>query len=298
MEGETKMEMYDLLPKQLYPKTLNVLPTQAFDEIKKLAFSFGFNYPFIVKPDVGGQGILFRKIDNDIQWENYHNGVPVEYLVQEMVNYPMEVSVFYIRHPKSLKGEITGFLHKIPLHLVGDGKSTVEELISVHPKASKRIEEMYQKHKEHWGMKLSSGEKYMLSYAANHNRGAQFVDLKVHIDDKLLDVFDKLSHEVDDFFYGRYDIMCESIDDLKSGKNFAILEYNGCGAEPNHFYDTGYTLMGAYREILYHWKKLYLISNYNASIGIQPWSFCKGYHFLKETRALFKKMRAADRLIN
>jgi hypothetical protein len=298
LEGETKMEMYDLLPKQLYPKTLNILPTQSFEEIKDLVFGLEFNYPFIVKPDVGGQGILFRKIDNEKEWKDYHDKVPVEYIVQELVSYPMEVSVFYIRHPFSQKGEITGFLHKIPLHLIGDGKSTVEELISIHPKASKRIHEMFHKHRKNCNKVLSIGEKYMLSYAANHNRGARFVDLKQYIDDQLLEVFDKLSHEVNDFFYGRYDIMCESIQDLKSGRNFTILEYNGCGAEPNHFYDTGYTLLGAYKEILYHWKQLYTISAYNTSRGIQPWSFRRGYHFLMQTKSLFKKMRAVDALID
>ncbi len=298
LEGEPKMEMYDLLPRQLYPKTLDILPTQPFDEIKNLAFGLEFSYPFIVKPDVGGQGILFRKIDNEQQWKNYHDKVPVEYIVQELVNYPMEVSVFYIRHPFSQKGEITGFLHKIPLHLIGDGKSTVEELVALHPKASKRIDEMFHKHKQNWNKVLQLNEKYMLSYAANHNRGARFVDLKQHIDDQLLEVFDKLSHEVNDFFYGRYDIMCESIQELKSGRNFTILEYNGCGAEPNHFYDTGYTLLGAYKEILYHWKQLYTISAYNASKGIRPWSFSRGYQFLMQTKSIFKKMRAVDEKLN
>jgi hypothetical protein len=92
--------------------------------------------------------------------------------------------------------------------------------------------------------------------------------------------------------------MCESIQDLKSGRNFTILEYNGCGAEPNHFYDTGYTLLGAYKEILYHWKQLYTISAYNTSLGIQPWSFRRGYHFLMHTKSLFKKMRAVDQKLN
>ena len=33
-----------------------------------------------------------------------------------------------------------------------------------------------------------------------------------------------------------------SIEDLKNGKNFSILEFNGCGAEPNHIYDASMTL--------------------------------------------------------
>ena len=145
---------------------------------------------------------------------------------------------------------------------MGDGKNTLEQLILQHPKAAKRVEELKDKHRASWNKIIADGEKYILSYAANHNRGAHFIDLKEHIDDRLISVFDKISHQVNDFYYGRYDIMCESIEALKNGNGYTILEYNGCGAEPNHFYDTGYTLINAYKEILKHWKALYTISSY------------------------------------
>jgi len=297
MEGEPKREMYDLLPVHLYPTTFNVLPTDSLDSILERLSEHQMDFPFIVKPEVGGQGILFRKIDNLEELKHYHSLVPVEYIVQRLVDYPMEVSVFYIRHPKASKGKVTGFLHKIPLHVIGNGKDSLQQLIVSHPKASKRVGELHSKHKENWDTIIPSGEKYILSYAANHNRGAHFVDLAEHIDDKLVSVFDKISLGINDFFYGRYDIMCRSIEDLKNGKDFMILEYNGCGAEPNHFYDTGYTLNQAHKEILRHWKDLYEISMYNRSQGIEPWPFQKGNKFLKETKALFERMREADQRI-
>ncbi len=294
MEGEPKKEMYDLLPTQLYPPTFNVLPNQPFSEIENLLQKHKIIYPLIVKPEVGGQGILLRKLDNAADLLHYHTKMPFEYIVQQLVYYPMEVSVFYIRHPKNVKGIVTGFLHKIPLQVIGNGVQTLEQLIHNHPKGKKRIGELHSKHKEKWNEVVQTGEKYMLSYAANHNRGAHFIDLKNDIDEKLVDVFDKISHGINDFFYGRYDIMCESVNDLKAGKNFTILEYNGCGAEPNHFYDTGYTLLGAYKEILKHWKLLYQISMYNKRQGIQPWAFGKGKTFLLQTKKLYAAMKAVD----
>lgn len=297
MDGEPKKEMYDLLPPHLYPTTFNVLPTDGFSILLERIRSAGILYPLIVKPEIGGQGILFRKIDNETELKHYHSIIPVEYIVQEMVHYPMEVSVFYIRHPRNGKGIVTGFLHKIPLHVTGNGMHTLEELILQHPKAAKRIGELHSKHKQNWVKVIPVKEKYVLSYAANHNRGAHFVDLKEHIDEGLVSVFDSISHRINDFFYGRYDIMCSNVEDLKQGKNFAILEYNGCGAEPNHFYDTGYTLFGAYREILKHWKALYTISKHNSSNGVKPWPFKKGKRFLKKTNELFRIMREADKRI-
>lgn len=294
MEGEPKKEMYDLLPKELYPTSFNVLPSEDFNTVLERLQQSGIEYPLIAKPEVGGQGVLFRKIDTEKELLHYHNNVPVEYIIQRMVHYPMEVSVFYIRHPKEQKGRVTGFLHKIPLQIVGDGKRTLEELVLEHPKGQKRIEELKNKHQQNWSTVVPEGQKYMLSYAANHNRGARFVDLKAHIDDQLVHIFDEISLSINDFFYGRYDILCTNVEDLKNGKNFSILEYNGCGAEPNHFYDTGYTLIGAYKEILKHWKFLYQISKYNREQGIQPWPFWKGKQFLKAATDNFKMMQAAD----
>lgn len=295
MEGEPKKEMYDLLPKELYPATFNVHAGEDYALIHEKLIRNNIDFPLIVKPEVGGQGILFRKLDSEEELKYYHSKMPVEYIVQAMILYPVEVSIFYIRYPDQQTGTITGFLHKIPLQVEGDGKHTLHELIMKHPKAFKREGEMSSKHGHNFEMVLAPGEKYMLSYAANHNRGAHFVNLEQHIDSNLVSVFDKISHSVNDFYYGRYDVMCNSIEDLKEGKNFSILEYNGCGAEPNHFYDTGYTLFGAYREILKHWKALYQISRYNRRLGIKPWPLMKGIKFLKETNRHYKLMREVDK---
>ena len=297
LEGEPKKEMYDLLPTHLYPKTLYVLPNENFDDILKRIEQAGFNFPFVVKPQVGWQGVLFRKIDKADELKHYHSNMVMEYMVQELVEYPMEVSVFYIRHPQNNKGIITGFLHKVPLQVTGDGKLSLEELVLLHPKGKKRVGELHSKHKEKWHTIIPQGEKCMLSYAANHNRGAHFIDLKGHIDDTLIKMFDQLSNNNNGFFYGRYDIMCSSVEELKAGKNFTILEYNGCGAEPNHFYDTGYTLAGAYREILKHWKALYTISKYNSKNGVKPWPFLKGWRFLQYSKKLNKQMKETDEKI-
>lgn len=295
LEGEPKKEMYDLLPDDLYPSTFYVEPSMSFDAVLEMLSASGIRYPFIVKPEVGWQGMLLRKIDDEQSFRHYHHHMPAQYIVQELVLFPMEVSVFYIRHPLAERGQVTGFLHKVPMYVSGNGSDTLERLAQSHPKASKRLDEMKRQHAAHWESIIPAGEKYPLSYAANHNRGAQFFDLQEHIDDTLVSVFDKLSQKIDDFFYGRYDIMCNSIEDLKQGRGFTILEYNGCGAEPNHFYDTGYSLLGAYREILRHWKALYEISAFNAGRGIKPWPFIKGASFLYRTRKTTAAMRELDK---
>ncbi|MBS1576672.1 MAG: hypothetical protein JST09_15325 [Bacteroidetes bacterium] len=293
-EGESKKEMYDQLPPASFPKTIYINHAAPFHEIHEKVKQEGFEYPFIVKPDVGMKGILFRKIENEEQLFKYHERIPVEYIVQELVELPVELSVFYYRYPDQQKGKISGFIQKELLEVYGDGKSTLWELIQAHPRAKYRLEEMKHRHEHRLDRILPENQHFYLSYAGNHNRGARFINLHDQIDDKLLAVFDQLSHYTGKFYYGRYDIKCTSINDLKQGINYSILEFNGCGAEPNHIYDCNMTIGQAYREILKHWKALYGISKYNNDHGTPYWPFRKGRLFLKESRKHFTMLEKYD----
>ncbi|MBN9349140.1 MAG: hypothetical protein J0H55_00510 [Chitinophagaceae bacterium] len=293
MEGEPKKEMHELLPATFCPEHFNVKPGQTVSRILQSMKEHGLSFPVIVKPEVGEKGILVRKIDNESQLKFYHDHVPEEYIIQKYVSLPMEVSLFYYRYPWEKKGKITGFLQKVSLRVSGDGVHTLKELILENPKAKKQIEMLKKKFGDSFEKIIPEGEIIKLSHAGNHNRGAHFIDLKNEIDENLTMMLDKISLSIDDFFYGRYDIMCQSIEDLKKGKNFYILEYNGCGAEPNHFYDTGYTLKEAYLEIMMHWKKLFTISRYNHMRGIPYWPFFKGLHFLRNAK---KQVRIAQQI--
>jgi hypothetical protein len=293
LDGEAKREMYDLLPKDFYPKTIYISPENDFDDIKQLLRQNDFVYPFIVKPDVGAKGLLFRKIDDEEELKLYHEKNPVDYIIQDLVTYPLEVSVFYYRYPDQPKGVITGFIQKELMDVFGDGESTLWELILAHDHARHRPDEMRIKHEENLNKVIPKGERYILTYAANLNRGARFTDLYRHVDDDLLKIFDAISHSAR-FYYGRYDIKCQSVDDLKRGRNFTILEFNGSGAEPNHVYHAGYSLFGAYKVFLLHWKVLYEISKYNNDHGIPYWPLMKGWRFLQAAKKHLKLLEEKD----
>ncbi len=292
-EGEGKKEMYDQLPTELVPRTIYIMHDLPYENVERIVNEAGFSFPFIVKPDVGMKGILFRKIDNADQLQKYHEKVPVEYIVQDLVDLPVEVSVFYYRHPAEQKGIVSGFIHKELLQVKGDGQSTLRQLVEQHPRAKFRMEEMEHRHGHRFDRVIPQGEIFYLSYAGNHNRGAQFTNLHNEINEVMHQVFDELSHKTR-FYYGRYDIKTTSIDDLKQGKNFLILEFNGCGAEPNHIYDCGMSLWKAYGVILEHWKALYRISRHNHKNGTPYWSFKKGWNFLKESGRHFKMLEKYD----
>ena len=293
-EGEGKKEMYCQLPLHTYPHTIYIHPTVPVTEALLHIKAAGFTYPYIVKPENGMMGLLFRIIDNEAQLKTYHAISPVEYIVQAFSNYPVEVSIFYYRHPTKLSGTVSGFIMKEYMHIVGDGTRTVQQLIAAHPKASTMLQEMDVKHSHNYNNVLPNGEVYYLSYAGNHNRGAKFINLHNQIDAALLALCDSLSNNQNQFYYGRFDVKCASIPDLKAQLNYTILEYNGAGAEPNHIYDCGLTLWQAYKEIVKHWQALYSISKYNHKHGSPYWSFGRGLKFLKQASTLLNTLKAKD----
>lgn len=293
-EGESKREMYAQLPPESYPKTLYISHDSDFNQALRIVQRHHFDYPFVVKPDVGMMGFMFRTISCEDEFRQYHELMPSDYLVQEFVDYPLELSVFYYRFPHEKKGNITGFIRKDYLSVTGDGSSTLLDLINKYDRVRFRLEEMKSKHRDKLNNIIPDGEVFYLSRALNLSRGGKLVSLAHEKDERLLKVFDDLSLYAGHFYYGRYDVKCKSIEDLKQGKNFSILEYNGSGAEPHHIYGNGYTLLEAYGIVLHHWKVLYAISKYNEKNGIEYWEFKKGYKFLRQAKKHFKQLKQLD----
>ncbi len=293
-EGETKSEMYAQLPPGTYPKSIYISPATSFYDLECLIEKNEFTYPFSVKPDAGMMGFMFRHIHNVGELKAYHHKMPVTYIIQTLITYPLEVSVFYYRHPASPNGTITGFLKKEFLHVTGDGTSTLLDLIMNYENVRFRIDEMKAKHASRLAQVLPAGDIYFLSYALNLSRGGRLISLEKEKDNRLLQLFDNLSNYSKHFYYGRYDIKCSSVEELKQGKNFSILEYNGCGAEPHHAYGNGNTLLQAYKIFLEHWQALYTISTYNHRHGFPHWSFKKGWVYLKRAKAHYRLIKKLD----
>ncbi len=104
------------------------------------------------------------------------------------------MSVFYYRFPNRQKGTITGFLKKELLQVIGNGKSTLLQLIQDYDRVQSRLEEMKVKHAENLPLIIAEDEIYILSHALNLSRGSKLVSLQHEIDERLLKVFDDLSY--------------------------------------------------------------------------------------------------------
>jgi len=292
-EGEAKSEMYRQLPAHLLPRSIFIKPHTPFDTVLQQVEQHGLTYPFIVKPDVGMKGLLFRKIEQEPQLQTYHRHMPVAYIIQEFLDLPLEVSVFYYRKPGNPTGRITALIQKDLLEVTGNGSATLAELVQQHPDAKTLLTKIENEQQAHLNRVLKPGEVFRVLHVANLFNGARFKNLAAQIDAGLLHVFDAISQE-NSFYYGRYDIKCNAIADLKQGRDFYILEFNGAGSTPNHIYTGTYTLLQAYKEMLLHWRLLYEASALNHKNGHRHWSFLKGHRFLKASKKHFNVLKKLD----
>jgi hypothetical protein len=106
-----------------------------------------------------------------------------------------------------------------------------------------------------------------------------------------------MSNEAGEFYFGRYDLKCTSLEDLKDGKNIRVLEYNGAGAAITHVFDRNMSYFAALREIVRHWRHLYRIGKINHKKGVPYWSFWKGYRFMQKAKRNYKRMKEIDKRI-
>ena len=294
-EGEGKKEMYEQLPPGTYPRTIYIDPSLPFESLEKKITGDNFNYPFIVKPDVGMMGFMVRKISNREQLKRYHETISVQYIVQTLVDYPVEVAIFYYRLPNQKKGTVSGMLKKEPAYVIGNGRDSLLELMKASRNIRFKLEDIKARNIEQLDQVLPEGQRYNLSLASNRSQGGLVEGIDHEIDENLQNLLDSWSHYSGKFFYGRYDIKCASVQSLKEGKDFYILEFNGAGAGIQHISANNYSLFKAQSIILHHWNMMFKIARYNNKNGVKHWGAVEGGKFLNAARKnllVLKKMDA------
>ncbi len=266
--GTSKYNLHQHIPSHLAPKTILVYPKLSEHDLLKYMHNEGMDFPVIAKPDMGERGRLVKLIKNIADLEAYRERVHVEFILQDFIDYPNEMGVFYYRMPNSDKGVISSIVKKIYLKVTGNGYSTIGSLIQRDPRGRLQYDKLLNEHPELMAIVLEEGEEREVSPIGNHSKGAKFLDGRYLITDELQAVFDSIAKQIEGFHYGRIDLKYDSIDDLYKGKNFTIIEVNGAASEPAHIYEPGYPIGKGFATIFKHWYKLYRISKLNHKTGV------------------------------
>lgn len=101
----------------------------------------------------------------------------------------------------------------------------------------------------------------------NHARGAKFIDGSHWITPKLEETINKMCLQIPGFYFGRLDVMYNTIEELESGEHFSVVELNGAASEPTHIYDPKHSLFFAWKELARHITYMYEISVVNNKKG-------------------------------
>jgi len=279
MVGDSKYDILQLIDPSLTPRTIKFnIRTDAKTLINSVKES-EIVYPLVAKPDVGDRGWKVELIKNEKQLIQYCSRAYFNFLVQEFIDLPIELGVFYYRFPNSDKGSVSSVVVKDTLKVIGDGFKTIRELMLKNDRAKLQIGRM--ESMINLDAVLSEDEVVELEPIGNHNRGTTFLNGNHLINDQLVTTFDAISKKVEGFYYGRYDLRCRSYEDLYAG-NVKILELNGVCAEPAHIYQPGYPFFKAFGELLQHWKVMYRISKVNRKRGVPFMTHKKGFSLIRE----------------
>jgi hypothetical protein len=280
--GESKIDILKKINPHFLPKTVFIDKEIEFEKVIHLLITTHLAFPIIAKPNIGERGTNVAKIETVEQLQNYHSTTQEDYIVQEFINYPIEFGVLFSRLPSEPKGRVSSLTMKEFLTVIGDGKSTIRELIENSTRARFQLEVLELKLGESINEQLPENEKRLLEPIGNHCRGTKFVNANHLINEKLDEVFSRIAESFEGFYYGRFDMKVASVEDLYLGENIKIMELNGVSSDPGHIYDPDYRLWNAYRDLRWHWNRSAEISIHNRKRGFQPLPFSEVWAIIKK----------------
>jgi len=227
-------------------------------------------YPFVLKPDVGQRGVGVKLIHTHEQAEDYLRRTSAPLVAQQYAAGPFELGVFYYRFPHEERGHIFAVTEKIFPVLVGNGRSTIAELIRQDPRARFMADTYLRRFESRRDEILAAGETLKLVEAGNHAQGCIFRDGMHLSTPALVERINEISQKLSGFYSGRYDIRFSNEDDLRAGKNFQIIELNGAASEATSIYDARNSLVTAYRTLFRQWDLVFAIGAANRKRGCTP----------------------------
>ncbi|OYU94319.1 MAG: hypothetical protein CFE21_16235 [Bacteroidetes bacterium B1(2017)] len=270
---ENKQEILTKIPEDFLPKSIYVQPNTVFFEVLKKIEVKNIGFPLIAKPLNDQRGKDVSIISRETELLQYFQKIGKDFVIQEFINYPIELAILYSRLPNEPKGVVSSITFKEFLTVCGNGKDDIETILRKNPRAEMIWVDLQKNTKTDWKKILIKDETQVIEKIGNHCRGTIFRNATEIDKAKTAEVMDKILKEFEGFNYGRFDLKVKSIADLYEGTNIKVLELNGVNADAAHIFDPNYNLLKAYKDVAWHWKRLSDIAQYNSNLGYVSCSF-------------------------
>lgn len=232
----------------------------------------GFRYPVVAKPDIGCNGTGVRLVTDQADLLRYLDAFPRNegLLLQEFIRHDGEAGLFYVREPGERSGRLTSITLKYPPHVIGDGRSTLRELILADPRAGQVPHLYLPRLAERLQEIPARGEAVRLVFVGNHCKGSIFRNGIALATPALTARIDALAQSMPEFHFGRIDVRFESTQALARGEGFRVIEINGAGSEATHVWDPATSLLDAWRAQFFHYAAAFRIGAANRARGYHP----------------------------
>jgi len=258
---ESKIDILNSIPEKWLPKTLFIQHKAVDERVNQVEGSLP--YPIICKPELGERGNGVCLIKNREALSDYFTNTTDTIIVQEYIPYPIELGIFYIRIPGEKKGIISSIVRKDPMSVLGDGKSTLRELMEQDFRYLIQLVADNRDRILDLDEVIPKGQKKVLDPIANHSRGTRFVDYYEFLHPELEAVVGAIADEIKGFYYGRFDIKIENLDAFRNGQGIKVIELNGIWSEPTHIYDARNGILDNYKTLMDHFNYAYRIAKLN-----------------------------------
>lgn len=280
MVGVAKSAVFDragpyaqrwILPWCLYSVSADPAPQQK-EAVLLCLHTGGLTLPVVGKPNIGCRGAGVKLLSTEAELMAYVANFPVAGVIQfqQLSQWDAEAGVFYVRDPDSGIGTITSLTLKYTPYVVGDGSSTLSELVGKDPRAGDLTHLYQERHRISWDRVLPEGEPFRLVFSASHCRGAIFRDAQSLINIKLSQSLDRIFDDIPGFYYGRLDIKFKNPTQLSCGEDFEIIEINGASSESINIWDRRAKFSDAIRTLLQQYGTLYKLGAKNRARGYKP----------------------------
>ncbi len=304
MVGVTKSELMSqagaectavILPWNVHTLTAEPIEQQAKNWLQNLQ-AMDIKFPLVCKPDIGCRGSGVKLIHDLKQLIDVMAKYPLGtgLLGQKLASWEPEAGIFFVKRPGEEFGEVVSLTLKYSPYVIGDGASTLAELVENDTRACQLLGVYRQRHLTAWNNVIAKGETYRLVFSASHCRGAIFRDARHHITAELNQYIGKLMNDIPEFYYGRLDVKFAQLEDLKKGKNLQIIEINAASAESIHIWDKNASLRSAIKTLLWQYRTLFEIGHENRKLGYKVPSIKKILQHWQKERRLAKYYPETD----
>jgi hypothetical protein len=241
-------------------------------DAEKVMTEAGLEYPLILKPDIGWCGFGVRIVKTRDELTSYLRAYPAneEIILQKFVSYEGEAGIYYIRRPHEARGRITGILLRFFPRVVGDGHSTIAELMARNPRACRLGQDGRSEPCCDISRVPYAGEMVRLSVTGSTRVGGMYEDATALVTPEMENAINDIAMDMKDLHVARFDVRYESIGAMRAGRSFNIIEVNGVGSEAVHAWDPRYTLSEAYRIVFEKQRMLFSIGSAMRKRGHRP----------------------------